>query len=112
MRMEHYMLACYVADFPKKWYKQYGWRNGFTCYVLRYFLVLNAQANLHVTLEEFLALAANAFCFVDVTSYQGQHVTRFNICESHLWHRFNSEISMVQPSRIERWENKAQSEAG
>ncbi|XP_052821422.1 uncharacterized protein LOC128246920 [Mya arenaria] len=40
------------------WFERYGRKNGFIFYILRYFLLLNWQQNLHVTDNEFLALVA------------------------------------------------------
>lgn len=57
--------------FRPEWHKRYGWRNGFKCYILRYFLVLNFNKNLHITLDEFLPLVALTFAQVDVEFYQG-----------------------------------------
>ena len=55
--------------FQTDYFKRYGRNNGFTCYILRYFLRLNTGYNLHIDKDEFLALLAMAFKNVDETWY-------------------------------------------
>ncbi|KAL4221714.1 Protein asteroid 1 [Mactra antiquata] len=42
----------------RNWFDLYGRRNGFTMYLLRYFLMMNWGYNLHITENEYLALVA------------------------------------------------------
>ncbi|XP_046370575.2 uncharacterized protein LOC124144991 [Haliotis rufescens] len=56
--------------FPKTWFDRYGRKNGFICYILRYFLVQNWDYNLRISENEFLALVAIAFGHPDEAWYQ------------------------------------------
>ncbi|CAD5112757.1 DgyrCDS1973 [Dimorphilus gyrociliatus] len=46
------------GDSPANYFDKYGRKFGFLCYILRFFLLLNYQRNLSISLEEFLACAA------------------------------------------------------
>ncbi|CAH1774513.1 unnamed protein product [Owenia fusiformis] len=48
-------------DYNIDFFHRYGRKNGFVCYVLRYFLMLNVGRNLNVTFDELLALIAMTF---------------------------------------------------
>ena len=64
-----------VVDFPHNFISLYGWRNGFTYHVLRYFLCMNTGVNLYVGLYEFLALIAMVVGKVDEEWYQSLHLS-------------------------------------
>ncbi|KAK3609667.1 hypothetical protein CHS0354_035953 [Potamilus streckersoni] len=53
------------------WFERYGRKNGFIVYILRYFLLLTWHRNLHVTENEFMALAALALGRPDPNIYHG-----------------------------------------
>ena len=54
----------------KSWFNRYGRKTGFICYLLRYFLQLNWRRNLHLTDNEYLALAAMVFGRPDAHFFQ------------------------------------------
>ena len=74
-----------VSDFDFKFFDRYGRKNGFTCYVLRYFLVLNKDYNLNITMNEFMVAIATLFHKLELPRYQslniaptGKCITMFN----------------------------------
>ncbi|XP_046570856.1 uncharacterized protein LOC124279113 [Haliotis rubra] len=68
---DHIMSHQEPQAFPKTWFDRYGRKNGFICYVLRYFLLQNWDYNLRISEKEFLALVAIAFGKTNETWYQG-----------------------------------------
>ncbi|WAR13832.1 hypothetical protein MAR_003937 [Mya arenaria] len=56
--LHYYVPTCTSTGEAVNWFERYGRKNGFIFYILRYFLLLNWQQNLHVTDNEFLALVA------------------------------------------------------
>ena len=68
---ENNVLFHVVSDFQHDFFKRYGRKNGFICFVLRYFLVLNVDRNLNLNMGEFMAVLAVAFGKVDPSWYQG-----------------------------------------
>ena len=54
----------------KSWFNRYGRKNGFICYLMRYFLQLNWRRNLHISENEYLALMALVFGRPDAHFFQ------------------------------------------
>ena len=76
------MFVC--TDSNTEWHKRYGWRQGFTCYVLRYFLVLNTNHYLCIKQEEFTAVLALVFCQVEEPWYMGLQLVPSTRCVTML----------------------------
>ena len=70
----------FVADFDFRFFDRYGRKNGFTCYVLRYFLLLNHNANLSVTMNEFMVAIATLFHAVELPRYQSLVIAPTSRC--------------------------------
>ena len=84
---------CCVSDFQFKFSDRYGRKNGFTCYVLRYFLVLNKDYNLHITLNELMVAIATLFHKLELPRYQSLNIAPTSRCVTMFnWLQVSSEI--------------------
>lgn len=76
LRLFHNVLSHMEIEYDdtwinrKSWFNRYGRKTGFICYLLRYFLQLNWRRNLHLTDNEYLALAAMVFGRPDAHFFQ------------------------------------------
>ena len=64
------MTALLTGNCSANWFDRYGRKNGFTVYLLRYFLHENWGHNLHLSENEYLALVAVAFSRRNEVEYQ------------------------------------------
>ena len=69
---KHYFCLAYDDTWinRKSWFNRYGRKNGFICYLMRYFLQLNWRRNLHISENEYLALMALVFGRPDAHFFQ------------------------------------------
>ena len=86
-----------ISDFQFKFFDRYGRKNGFTCYVLRYFLVLNKDYNLHITLNELMVAIAMLFHKLELPRYQSLNIAPTSRCVTMFnWLQVSSEIQWFE----------------
>ncbi len=77
---QYCIILLFILDFQIKYFDRYGRKNGFTTYVLRYFLRLNLSHNLHITEAEMMVAIACVFSKVDLPRYQSLQILPTTRC--------------------------------